>query len=497
MNESPQEVRINKVEPVGIKYPSMTKHSGYKAQRHLTSFNAENASTFTESNNICRIPCSSGSFLDLNQAVLGFQLKNSSSQTNSLQLDDCASSVISRVRILNMQGGELERLENYSLLSSKLNQYTRDFNTLVSEGVGDGSPWRYDFTPKQNATITANATVTTETGMVLTVGGVANATMVYANTRGGRGYNQEQADILNQGKSRHYEIKLKGAWFNPDHKNYLPPQSSFILELQFASVSNAFRWSANHAGNTYEVSNCILNVPAVNITDSDLLNRMNLSNRSISWTGTSFSHVINTTQNAPSGTENLQLSIRAFVLKGLMSIMRVQADINSQVKYSNSKTTIQGLVNYSYQLGSQNYPQQQVDINLDDSDADLSTGGTAVNVRILDGSKDAINISEASAEIKRLIRGLKGDLSGHGIINDESYGQSINNNGSGMIGVSLEPYGHDEAIHNGIDTASSALPVSLRLGKSDVNNVVCQIDTYGICQVVFMRDSDGSLTSEF
>jgi hypothetical protein len=394
-----------------------------------------------------------------------------------------------------MQGGELERLENYSLLSSKLNQYTRDFNTLVSEGVGDGSPWRYDFTPKQNAAITAAATVTTETGMILTVGG--GGTFDYDNTKGGRGYNQEQADILNQSKSRHYEIKLKGAWFNPDHKNYLPPQSSFILELQFASVSNAFRWSADATDNAYEVSNCILNVPAVNITDSDLLNRMNLSNRSLSWTGTSFTHVINTTQNAPSGTENLQLSIRAFVLKGIMSIMRVQADINSQVKYSNSKSTIQGLNNYQYQLGSQNYPQQQVDINLLDSDENLSTGGTAVNVRILDGSKDAINISEASAEIKRLIKGIKGDLSGHGIVNDESYGQSLNNNGSGMIGVSLEPYGHDEAIHNGIDTASSALPVSLRLGKSAVNNVVCQIDTYGICQVVFMRDSDGSLTSEF
>tara|TARA_Y100001963_G_scaffold133437_2_gene193078 strand:- start:4243 stop:5733 length:1491 start_codon:yes stop_codon:yes gene_type:complete len=490
-NAMTEQPRINKVEPVGIKYPSMRKHEGYLAQRHLTKFNAENASVFTESNNVCRIPVQSGSFLDLNQAVLGFDLTNTHG-ANTMFLDDNAGCVVNRVRVLNLQGGELERLESYGLISNVLDHYTKDFSDSVGSGTLDGSPWKYDFTPVQTANIVAGASITTETGMVLTN---AAGNIDYANDMGGRGYSQEQSDNIQAGVMRHYEIKLKGAWFNPDHKNYLPANSGFVLELTFGTAQDSFAWGG--AAGSYSVQNCILAVPAVRISDPDLMARMNLNNRALSWTGTTFSHHINTTQGTINANDTVQLSVRCYVLKGLLSIFRTQSELASFTNFSLSKSSIQGLANYQYQIGSDNYPAQQIDINLTNGGAVLSTGGTAPNTRVMLGSNTSINISSAFSEVKRVIKGLQGTLSGHGLINNESYAQGSNNNGAGIIGVSTEPYGHDDNIHNGIDTASTAMPVSLRFLRSAYADAVQQIDTYACCQIQFMRDADGNLSSEY
>ncbi len=394
--------------------------------------------------------------------------------------------------MLNLQGAELERLESYGLLSNIIDHYTKDFSESVGSGTLDGSPWKYDFTPIQVAAIAPAGAITTETGMVLTN---AAGNIDYANNVGGRGYNQEQSDTLTNGIMRHYEIRLKGAWFNPDHKNYLPPNSGFVLELTFGTAQDSFRWSAG-AG-TYSVQNCILAAPAVRISDADLMARMNLNNRALSWTGSTFSHHINTTAGTINANDVVQLSVRCYVLKGLLSVFRTQAELASFTDYSLSKSSIQGLANYQYQIGSDNYPQQQIEINLANGGAILSTGGTAANTRVILAGNTSINISEAFSEVKRVVRGLKGSLSGHGLINNESYAQGSNNNGAGLIGVSTEPYGHDDNIHNGIDTASTAMPVSLRFLRSAFADAIQQIDTYAICQIQFMRDADGNLSSEY
>tara|TARA_Y100001972_G_scaffold89414_1_gene109385 strand:- start:1668 stop:3149 length:1482 start_codon:yes stop_codon:yes gene_type:complete len=485
------EVRINKVEPIGIKYPAQRKHEGYRASRHLTKFNAENASVFTESNNVCRIPVQSGSFLDLNQALLHFKLKNNATG-HPIQLDDTASCVINRIRILNLQGGELERLESYGLLSNVIDHYTGSFDDYNTTSALSGGPGKFDYTPAQTTIAAANSNVNKLSGETLTLNG-ANTIEVAA--KGGQGFLQNQSDILNNNIQRNYSIKLKGAWFNPDHKNYLPPNTGFVLELTFGTGAASFK--STTAAAVYTVENCILSAPAIRVDDADLMNRMNLNNRSLSWTGTTFSHHINTSPATTNSRNVVQLAVRCFVLKGLLSVFRIQSELNTLSKFSLSKSTLQGIQNYVYQIGSENYPQQQIDLKINAA-ANLSGGGTVEGTRVILPGETDNKISEAYGEVVRFFQGMKGNhAQGGGLVNPEAYAQGTNNNGAGVIAVSTEPYGADGNIHNGIDTASTAMPVQLSFQTSGQANSIQQIDTYAMCQVQFMRDADGNVSSEY
>jgi len=486
------EVRINKVEPVGLKYPSQRKHEGYRASRHLTKFNAENSSVFTASNNVCRIPVQSGSFLDLNQALLNFKLKNNATG-QAIQLDDTVACVISRIRVLNLQGGELERLESYGLLSNVIDHYTGTFDDYNTTSALSGGPGKFDYTPAQATIAAAAANVNTLSGQTYTVG----ASTLACASIGGQGFLQNQSDILNNNITRHYSLKLKGGWFNPDHKNYLPPNSGFVLEITFGTGAASFVEATNAADAVYAIENCILSVPAIRVDDADLMNRMNLNNRSMSWTGTTFSHHINTSPSGADSRNVIQLAVRCYVLKGLMSIFRVQADVNDRSKFSQSKSSLQGISNYQYQIGSDNYPQQQVELAIS-AGATLATGGTAAGTRCILASTDNNKISEAYGEVVRFFKGMKGNHGqGGGLVNPEAFCQGPNNNGAGIIAVSTEPYGADANIHNGIDTASTAMPVQLSFLTSANALAIQQIDTYAMCQIQFMRDADGNLTSEY
>ena len=215
----------------------------------------------------------------------------------------------------------------------------------------------------------------------------------------------------------------------------------------------------------------------------------------MSWTGTTFSHHINTAPAAV-GSSVVQLAVRAYVLKGLMSIFRVQTQISGAAFFSQSKSSLQAVANYQYQIGSENYPQQQVSLALPDAAAGAAAF-YAAGERVFDAAATDIQGSDAYAEVVRLMKGMKGSHSqGGGLINPEAYLQSATNNGAGIIGVSTEPYGADANIHNGIDTASTAMPVSLRYTTNARAAVIQQIDTYALCQIQFMRDADGNLSSE-
>ena len=153
----------------------------------------------------------SGSFLDLNQAYLSFLLTNTSAGANSMQLDDSASCVINRIRVLNLQGGELERLESYGLLSNTIDHYTKDFTDINTQSAMEGGPGKFDYTPAQTTIAAAAANVNTLSGETITLSGGETLTVACI---GGQGFLQNQSDILNQNIGRNYSIKLKGAWFN-------------------------------------------------------------------------------------------------------------------------------------------------------------------------------------------------------------------------------------------------------------------------------------------
>ena len=287
--------------------------------------------------------------------------------------------------MLNLQGGELERLESYGLLSNIIEHYTGSFDDYNTTSALSGGPAKFDYSPQFASIGAAASLVDTLSGVQYDAastssGGITTTTTLNMVSEGGQGFLQNQSDILNNNISRNYSIKLKGAWFNPDHKNYLPPNSGFVLELTFGTGAQSFK--STTAAAVYSIENCILSVPAIRIEDPDLMARMNLNNRALSWTGTTFSHHINTAPSGASSRNVIQLAVRCYVLKGLLSVFRVQADLSNLAKFSLSKSTLQGISDYQYQIGSDNYPPQQVELDIA-AGATLATGGTATGTRCI------------------------------------------------------------------------------------------------------------------
>jgi hypothetical protein len=149
------------------------------------------------------------------------------------------------------------------------------------------------------------------------------------------------------------------------------------------------------------------------------------------------------------------------------------------------------------------YPPADVQINAGSTVA----GGTVAGTRVHAADLDNLNVSESFAEAQRAFGTFGAKAPSAGLIGAESFAQSEHNNGAGMLACDLSAYSDSQVI-SGIDTASQALPVALRLQKSacaasgadDAAGIIAgqgaiQVDTYCLCDIEFMMMPDGSLTS--
>jgi len=470
--------------PLGVRY-NIGISEGVAGSRNLIKFQAENPSTFTGlNNNSVRIPVSAGSFLDLKNAVLGFTVKNTSGQVATL--DGSCACIIQRLRILSVQGNEIERLDQYGQLHAILDQYAGSLTSLISNCAMDGGARRVSSSVKQpSVAVGASSTGLLSDGTTFVTGAIGGSITI-ANPLGGKGYLQEEADSLDNNVSRDYQVGLKSGFFSPSTAKMLPPNVSFVLELTLAPAGSCIFTSATAA---YEATNFILSVPSVNILDASAMNRLNERiARGVSYKCTSFNHHVNTL-NSGAGASSLQIGDRSLRLKGLISVFRPQADLSDSTKFKLSKRTVQHIDNYQYQIGSAQYPVNQVKIK-----TDVSTSFTTANTRLGLSSNSTMNISEAYTECLRVFGGLNSNM-GSCVIGAEEYAQSTLNNGCGLIAVDLMSYS-DGSVSSGINTASNALPVVLNIQKNAKIVTDYQVDTYAIKELVVMIDSFGALFSE-
>ena len=482
--------------PIGVRY-NVGITEGAEGHRNLSRFNAENPSTFTGSNNnVVRIPVSSGMFLDLKNAVLGYDFKNVSTSTGSpapstqVTLDGSAGCVIQRLRILSNNGNEIERIDQYGQLSAVFDQYAGNLSSLVSGHALDGGARRISYTTKlpSLALDQTTKTGTLADGTNVEIGTVTGLELTIDNANGGKGYMPEEADDLDVNVQRHYELGLKNGFFNPSTAKMLPPNVSFVLELTLAPPANCLKSSASVPA--YEATNFILSIPSVQILDPNAMARLNARlARGVSWKCNTFHHHINTI-NSGAGPASLQIGERSRVLKGLMTVFRFQADVADKTKFKLSKRTIQHLDNYQYQIGSTQYPSNQIDINCSDT---KTAGGTGATVRLV-GAGDNCNVSEAYSEVLRVFGGLNANV-GTCVVGAEPFAQSTLANGAGLIAVDLQAYS-DGSVTSGLDTASNSLPVMLNIQKNAVANAIMQADTYSISEMSIMIDEFGQLFSE-
>jgi len=490
--------------PLGLRY-NLGVQDAIPAERITRRFQAENPSTFSPTNNVVRIPVNSENFLDLRNTVLGFNLKNSTA-TDTQWLDGGASCIIQRLRVLSNSGRELERIEQYNLLSCVLDQYAGSKTSMVSDDLLKGASRYLDETPYFAAVSNTGATDGTSTATVdvyqtglkaisTNVNAAGNITTSFSlEGQGGIGYDQKQACQLATGITRHFEFPLRASgWFNSATGKLLPGRSGFVLELTLCPASQAFCRvdSTGSATQDYEATNFILSIPAVMVKDPQFNMAMEARMaQGLSWSSTSYQHHINTTANNY-GKDVVQIAARCKELKGLMTIMRFQANIGSAGEFQNSRRSIQPISQYQYQVGSQNYPPNQITLS-----TDTTAGGRTAGSRISVPATADLNISEAYSEVQRLFGNLGVQSGASCVIGAEPFAQSENNNGAGLIAVDLSAFS-DGSVMSGIDTQTNALPVSLEIFKTAVVNAVVQLDTYAVHSVRYIRDPSGELMVDF
>jgi hypothetical protein len=482
--------------PVGLQY-RLSVADAVPATHNIAQFLASNSSDFTPSNNTVRINVSSGAFLDLKNAVLQMDVKNNTS-TDAVFLDGGADCLINRIIIRSSDGSEIERIDSYNLLSCILDQYGSSDGDSRIKNIQKGAPRYLDETPSfpeaTSGTIgTGEKTATSfRTGLSIAVentlaDGTANKTKVDVSGTGGIGYDQRQADSLNTGVTRKYTFGLKCGMFNPSTAKLLPPNSAFQLELQLGSAADCLVNLAGSNAVDYQVNNVELHVPAITVNDNQYMMMVNQRlAQGVTIKCNSYDHFVNTTASG-AGKDVVQISARARSLKGLMSAMRLQSTISSDDDFKISKRSIQYISSYRYKIGSMNYPVDLVDLS-----TDTTAGGTASGTHLPLASTGDLNIADAYNHVLRLFGNLN-NSNAHCLIGQESYAQSQNNNGAGIIAIDLSAFS-DGSVNSGINTLDN-MPVSLEFTKTAATNAVVQIDTYAVKELVIMRDGAGVLSS--
>jgi hypothetical protein len=488
------------------KVPSCLKMGGgtiaksVPSKRSLQKFAAENQSTFTETNNIIRFNINSGSLLDLPNATFGFDLSNAGSATNDFQLDGSAACLIDTFRVYAQDGTELERIQEYGLLDSILSQYTGDLN---EDSIMTGAPERRSAFPEFDAlysgagatgTAAADSTVDTKSAGLkiqsVLSGAAGAASILTVSSRGGCGYDQLQSDKLNGGIKKHYELPLRcSGWFNPAMNKLLPPNCSFTVEIQLnTAVKSLLKLGAGTDAMKYNMSATYLNIPSVTINDPVCLSHLqDKMAQGISWTAYSYSHHVNTTTG--SGEDTVQINARVYDLNGLISCVRRQANLSVSTKMSLSKRSIQGIQQYQYTIGSQQYPPQPVKITLDGTNQ--TTAGTQTPLPSVSS-----NISQCFSELKRVLQHVK-RVGGGVNISTQNFAQSELNQGTGVLSVDVAAY-NDHSTMSGLDSKSTSMPVTLDISKEALlTDVTCQIDTFALHGVEFTRISDGRIISSY
>jgi hypothetical protein len=485
--------------PIGLQY-RLSIADAVPSSHNISQFLASNASDFTPSNNTIRINVSSGAFLDLKNAVLEFDLKNTTG-TDPCRLDGGAGCVINRIRILSSDGSEIERIDSYNLLDCIIDQYTASDGDARIKSAQKGAPRFSDDTPafdeaSSGALNTGEVSASPyETGLTIKgtqtdAADTAGKLQLKIVGVGGIGYDPRQADVLDTDITRHYSFGLKCGFFNPSTAKLLPPNTPFQVEITLGQAADCLVNLAGTNAVNYQVNNAELHIPAVVVNDPNYMAMVNQRlAQGISYKCNSYDHYVNTSA-ASTGKDVVQISARARSLKGLMTVIRHQSKVSSDDDYKLSKRSIQYVSDYQYKVGSNNYPVDRVNLK-----TDTTAGGTASGTRLPLSSTADLNIAEAYNHALRLFGSL--NLSNANIqIGQESFAQSenANNNGAGILAMNLSAFS-DGSVNSGLNTLNN-MPVSLEFTKTAaVSTRVLQLDSFAIKELVVMRDGNGVLSS--
>lgn len=215
------------------------------------------------------------------------------------------------------------------------------------------------------------------------------------------------------------------------------------------------------------------------------------ANGLIQFHGVTFKNYIWTWNYSDGSTEVIPVAIRARSLKGILTTMRVQKNLNNVIGFSLSRRVSAGLSQYVWNIGSIRLPQAPV--------------------RLIQNSA-AEGYTQAYCEIVKLFSSFN-SLDYAGRVEYKQYFDS-----GFAIGISTEAYSQDTSLlESGMDTASQSLPVRLELlfqqgafvrqAAATINGVnigdlqaqpkgeVLRADTFSMLDVIYSVTADGLMTS--
>jgi len=300
----------------------------------IIHFPAENPSDFSSQNNTIRINVlSSDRFIDLRDSRLAFDIEATGTSPVH-RLDGGAACVIRTLIIKSPQGTELERIDSYNLLHAVLDQYETTLHDVADKNAKEGSI-RY-FDPE-------------------------------------KGYETDLCDHLfsagaldiNANQQKHYEVHLKGGWFNTKLQKLLPPGIQFQIEIVLEQANYCLYMKDTTAAKhtlDYKVKNVLFKAPVVSITDPSVMSAVkNMTGRGYHWMGKSYRLYTNTLVQGE-GDATIPISDRSHSLEALLTVFRTQTRITSPLEQSLTTRTTQILDRFQAILGSTHVPPQPIEL---------------------------------------------------------------------------------------------------------------------------------------
>jgi len=478
--------------PLALQYSGAGPKVGLSSMRSVRNFQCENQGTFSPANPVIRIPVFSSSFLDLSEALLCFDVTVATGLTTYL-LDGGAQCMIQQLRILSASGNEVERIPSYNLIAPVIDQYTDTESTMRSKAVYGGNPAAHQLNLGQSAgtmTVlfaTAAATQADAAALQQTANAVTFPTLIVQGVT--EALDLDSADTINATRTRSYKIPLTASgWFNTDMGKLFPPNTPFILEITLAPALMAFAFADNtaHTACDYTWINTFLKIPQVTVKDAAFMEAVAAQKaQGMTWSAQTYKLYTNTITTTGSVAQcTVNISDRSRSLNALIGIARAQskvvgtlADANGLLKLS--KRSLQYLTQWQYTIGSDLYPPQPINFKVNSGDTETATTDPPFTSATV-----GLNIADAWSEAEKVFG------KGNGIITPFNFANSMvaSNNGTGVFCIDLRSYHTDKRLSSGIDTASTAAPVTLRLYTSAINptNNAVQLDIFARCDAQFV-----------
>ncbi len=361
-----------------------------------------------------RFDVSSPNFLDLAEARFAATYKCTNVDSSAVSvLDGGLGGCISRISINNANGQLLERIDDYALLQTVLTQCServrddRDALYLEENFIGDA---KEIFLPES--------------------GSSSSFPTIF---------------VMQKDNIRDLTHKLQGAWFQTQKKKLLPPGIAFQLEIELVpNVNEAIRLFNNTGAGGFELSDCYLSIPSVQIMSQAFEdNTARLMSRGYTWAGSTYKRY--TFSKASAGPETITVPDKSLALTGFFAVARLDGDIGQADKYQNYFRSGNAFdVDFNLQIGSQQYPPSKIKY------------APATNAR----SAGSYKLSQPSSQISAVLGNvpLSSDFS-------KNFGNAAQSGGLGFQAVQV---GYAQGI--GIDTQTNSLPVLFQT-QTSVNSL--------------------------